>query len=363
MRSNPAVMFLTALLMLPMAAGSADHEDPPAQKAPGEPAVGGSPPISAGVFYLTNRKRQEDGAAGGVYGGERGGRQFGRCEVEFTPIPVINSVAAKMPFYLPGESSEMLSAERLDAREFWDRLADALEGTSSGSVVVFVHGYNYGFQRTCRMAAALQRSLNNKARVLMFSWPSNGSPADYVRDQADLEWSVPLLANFLLELGNRIGRQNVQLLAHSLGSRGVFFALQRMGGDLEARPLIGRLVLLAPDFDTQTFLELWPRLAPLTAGVTLYASENDTPLKVSRKLSGHPRLGEAGEFLTVIEGMETIDVSPAGRYQILGHEYFYFHPRVAADLAQLLGTGASAAKRSNLYPTKRDGIPYWEIRD
>ncbi len=362
MRSNPALMLLTALL-LPMAAGAVNHKAPPAEQAPGEPAVQGNSPVNASVFYLTNRRRQEDGATGGAYGEERGGRHFGRCEVEFVPIPVINSVAAKMPFYLPGESSKILSAERADARDFWDRLADAVERTSSGSVVVFVHGYNYDFKRTCRMAAALQRSLNNKASVLMFSWPSKGSPTDYVRDQANLEWSVPLLANFLLELGNRIGRQNVQLLAHSLGSRGVFFALQRMGSDLETRPLIGRLVLLAPDFDSQTFLELWPRLEPLTAGVTLYASSNDTPLKVSRQLSGYPRLGEAGEFLTVAEGMETIDVSPAGRYQILGHEYFYFHPRVAADLAVLLGTGASAAKRSGLHPRTRNGVPYWEIRE
>ena len=134
-----------------------------------------------------------------------------------------------------------------------------------------------------------------------------------------------------------------------------------MGADLDTRPLIGPLVLLAPDFDSQTFVELLPRLAPLTAGITLYASSNDTPLKVSRRLSGYPRLGEAGEFLTVLEGMETIDVSPAGRYQILGHEYFYFHPLVVADLVALLGTGASAAERSGLRPRRRDGVLYWEI--
>ena len=59
--------------------------------------------------------------------------------------------------------------------------------------------------------------------------------------------------------------------------------------------------------------------------------------------------------------METIDVSPIGRYQILGHEYFYFNPLVTADLVTLLSTGARAAKRPALRQRTRDGLPYWEI--
>ena len=56
-------------------------------------------------------------------------------------------------------------------------------------------------------------------------------------------------------------------------------------------------------------------------------------------------------------------MSPAGRYQILGHEYFFFHPRVAADLASLLSTGASAAERPGLRAQSMNGIPYWEVTE
>jgi esterase/lipase superfamily enzyme len=363
MISNTATFLLTALLLLSFAVGAEKPNDSVTGVPPVEPEARGEAGVNVSVFYLTNRRRQAGKPAEDTYGGKRGKPHFGRCEVEFTPIPIINSVAPKVPFYLPSETTRIRFAEQSDVREFWDQLTGALEQTSSGSVVVFVHGYNYGFERTCRVAAEMQRRLGGKASVLMFGWPSNGLPTDYVSDQADLEWSVPLLASFLGELGERIGPANVQVLAHSLGSRGVFFALQRLGVDLDTRPLIGRLVLLAPDFDSQTFVELLPRLAPLTGSITLYASSNDTPLKVSRQLSGYPRLGEAGEFLTVVAGMETVDVSPAGRYQILGHEYFYFHPLVAADLAVLLGTGASAAERAGLRPRRRDGVLYWEIAE
>ena len=153
--------------------------------------------------------------------------------------------------------------------------------------MVFVHGYNYGFERHCKAAAELQRTLMGKAVVLMFSWPSNGRPTDYIPDQADVEWSVPFLARVLADLSDRLGPERVQVLAHSLGSRGVIFALEhlraRAGNHVR---LSVQLVLMAPDFDAQTFVERLPVLVPLTAGITLYASSNDTPLKASRQLHG-----------------------------------------------------------------------------
>lgn len=317
--------------------------------------------VKVEVFYATNRKRREDRPPDETYGGERGHPHYGHCEVEFTPIPFLDEVARMAPFYLPGETNEVQVAEQADPDAFWERLTAAAAETETGAVVVFVHGYNYGFGRTCRMAGELQRDLAGKATVMMFSWPSNAGPADYVMDQTDVEWSAPFLADFLAQLGGRIGTANTKLLAHSLGSRGAVFALQRLGADLSERPLIGELVLLAPDFDSQTFVDRLPQLALLAGRITLYASSKDTLLKVSRQLSGYPRLGEAGEFLTIADGMETIDVSGSGRYQILGHEYFYYHPLVKADLVALLTTGRRAAERSGLRVRTRNGGRFWEI--
>ena len=317
--------------------------------------------IQVSVPYVTNRRREAPVAEQKAYGGDRGPTSFGRCEVVFTPIPVINKIAPRVPFYLADETLDLRIEPQTDPGVFLRQLQEQSAGTASGSVVVFVHGYNYGFERHCKAAAELQRALSGKAIVLMFSWPSNGRPTDYIPDQADVEWSVPLLARLLAYLGDRLGADRVQVLAHSLGSRGVVFALERMRADLKTRPLIGQLVLMAPDFDAQSFVERLPILAPLTAGITLYASSNDTPLKASRQLHGSPRLGEAGEFLTVAEGMQTVDVSPLGRYQVLGHEYFRFHPMAAADLAELLGEGLGAPDRAGLRRASFNGMVYWEL--
>jgi esterase/lipase superfamily enzyme len=283
--------------------------------------------------------------------------------VAFSPVPVIDKLAPEVPFYIPAETRKMRVTPHGDAEIFWNRLGTEVAGTSSGSVVVFVHGYSYGFERNCRAAAELQRALLGKAVVLMFSWPSDGNPLDYLADQADIEWSVPFLARVLAQLGDLVGHRSVQVVAHSLGTRGVVFALDRLSAASRLRPVIGPLVLVAPDFDAQTFVDRLPGLVPLTGGITLYASSNDTPLKVSQQLHQYPRLGVAGEFLTVAEGMQTVDVSPVGRYQVLGHEYFLFHPQVVADLAMLLGDALGAAERPGLRALHRDGLTHWELTE
>jgi esterase/lipase superfamily enzyme len=312
------------------------------------------------VPYLTNRSTAGEGPEGVAYGDDRGTPSLGVCEVQFTPIPLLGDLAQSMPFYVPAETKRVRVAEAGDTAAFWDELTAAAGRTATGSVVLFVHGYSNAFERACRMAAELQRALDGQATVLLFSWPSGGRPLEYARDQAALEWSVPLLAQTLAELDRRIGWSRTQVLAHSLGTRGVVYALEWLGSP-PGRPPLRDLVLLAPDFDAQTFPAHLPRLAPLTRGITVYASENDAPLKVSQQVHGAPRLGQGGELRTVVAGVETIDVSPAGRNHITGHEYFYRHPKVAADLVRLLVTGERAQQRPNLRPGIQGGVTFWEL--
>ena len=318
-------------------------------------------PQKVSVFFATNRQRLEVAQPGEVFGGQRGEPSFGMCEVEFKPIPGMGAIAQKMPFFLPSESSALRIEEQVHEDAFWDRLAAAATATSTGNVVIFIHGYSYDFERACDRAAEAQRVLEDKATVLMFTWPSNGRPTDYASDATDLDWSVPFLMTVLRQVKDRVGAEHVQVLAHSLGSRGVVEALWGLKTEGVSERLMDQLVLLAPDIDSASFVEVLPDLGTLAEGITLYASSTDTPLKFSRQLNGSPRLGQAGEFLTLAEGMETVDVTPAGRYQILGHEYFYYHPLVAADLVELVTTGNGAAQRTVPRPSSRSGVPYWEI--
>ncbi|MEM9302756.1 MAG: alpha/beta hydrolase [Pseudomonadota bacterium] len=326
------------------------------------PAPGSAPAgdqFDVGVLFVTNRGHDPTARPAARFDGSRGELRFGRCDVRFSPIPMANDLAARAPFFVPTDIRDVVDVTLLTPDDFGAAIGRADAGPEALPIVLYVHGYSYGFARTCRMGAELQRMLDDRARVVMFSWPSDANPADYVADQVDVEWSVPDLAGVIASLRQRFGTAQVRVLAHSLGSRGTLFALQRMAATGEDLPLIDHLVLLAPDFDAGTFSRNIEDIRPLADKMTLYASENDAPLVVSATLHGHPRLGQAGETLLVLPGMTTIDVTDLGRYHPSGHEYFYYHPVVAADLSALLTTAPAPADRPNTAERRQGDQVYW----
>lgn len=312
------------------------------------------------LLFATTRAQTTDADPANRYGGGRGFLRYGLCSVETSPIPFVESIAERVDFYVPTLDREIVAVTDLEEEQLEEELRkDGVERP----IVLFVHGYSYGFARGCRRVSDLQRLLEGRATVLLFSWPSDGNPADYVADQADLEWSVPALTRMIERLADEHGASRIRLVAHSLGTRGVMQALTRLRLERRERPVSSQLVLIAPDYDRDVFLERFPSVRTLVGHVTIYASSKDTPLKVSAGLHGSPRLGQAGEHLTLIEDVDTIDVSTAGRYQINGHEYHYFHPAVARDLVPLLAEGAKASQRPTTQARGRRGEIYWALRD
>ena len=91
----------------------------------------------------------------------------------------------------------------------------------------------------------------------------------------------------------------------------------------------------------------------------MYASENDNPLRLSHEVHGYPRLGEAGENLVVMQGLDTIDVSISAGREVTGHLYHLYNDRVRADLGFLLRDNMAADKRPFLKKHIKDGLPFW----
>nr|WP_240955959.1 alpha/beta fold hydrolase [Wenzhouxiangella sp. XN79A] len=230
-------------------------------------------------------------------------------------------------------------------------------------IVLFVHGYAYGFDRACRQGAQLQRRLGEDATVLLFTWPSDGNPMDYGSDRGDAEWAALDFADLVERLNAVVGPDRLKIAAHSLGSRTVLDALVRLQLKNGIERLADHLVLLAPDFDTARFRALWPLLAPMVRDATLYVSDNDRPLGVSESLHDMPRLGQAGGAPTVLDGLQTVDVSPLGRYHPTGHEYYRYHPAAGEDFIALLLGRADAAERPNTVRRTQDGKTWYELVD
>lgn len=316
------------------------------------------PPASVGdVLFVTNRQIDESADPQNRFDGQRGRTVHGRCRVGYRPIPLTREVAQSVEFFVPTDFQAIEAVELLDPAAF----ETALETRAQAPVVLFVHGYSYGFDRTCRMGANLQQMMGDEATVVMFSWPSDANPADYAADQVDVEWSVPTLAGVIERLVESVGAERLKVLAHSLGTRGVLFSLAWLDLAGLPPPYAEHLVLLAPDYDAAAFERQFEGIDRRVGRITLYASTNDTPLKFSETLHGYPRLGQAGDALTVIDGMETIDVSPLGRYSPSGHEYFFHHPVAADDLVESLVHARPPGERRHTEERSRDGRRYWEL--
>lgn len=157
------------------------------------------------------------------------------------------------------------------------------------------------------------------------------------------------------------GNGKLDIVAHSLGSRGVLQALVRMAYRERVAPVLTELVFIAPDIDADIFRQELPLVQQMASRITVYASENDKPLKLSHEVHGYPRLDEAGDYLTVLEGVDTIDISNISNRRYSGHLYHLFDPEVIGDLTQLLHTGEPAHRRPALQSDNRNGLPYWRM--
>jgi esterase/lipase superfamily enzyme len=240
----------------------------------------------------------------------------------------------------------------------WKAFAEASKSSSQHSVVLYVHGYNIDFVKGCRRASIFQTALDRQQRLLFFSWPSDGNLTSYTHDEADIEWSQSYLESVINRLTRIYGPGRVNIIAHSLGSRGVLRALQLISRS-NGKGIINELVFLAPDIDTDVFRAVFPDIKKVARRITLYASVNDNPLRLSHEVHGYPRLGEAGENLLVMQGLDTIDVSISGGREVTGHLYHLYNDRVRADLGMLLRTNTAADKRPFLKKHVKDGLPFW----
>lgn len=308
----------------------------------------------AEVPFLTQRNRTEGDDPGDLFGDERSGLSAGYCRVQELEIPVLPLLADAVPSFLREEFLRVESVTLSDASSIYD----ALEA-SAAAPAIYVHGYYIGFEKGCRRALLFRDNANLNGRFLWFSWPSDGAIARYTHDVSDLYWSVPDMADAIIELDHRFGGGGeVDVAGHSLGARGVVLALYEVA-NRRPETRLGDIVLLAPDMDFGIFQRMLPRILPIAENITVYVTTGDRPLALSAQLHGYPRLGEAGNDTEALSGVEVIDLSELPSDGPTGHLYHLYRKEVGEDLDQLLNDGLRAAERRNVFRTNANT---WSLR-
>lgn len=298
------------------------------------------------VPFLTLRNRTGSDDPSLMFGDERSAIAAGRCRVREVDLSILQPLAEAAPPFIREEFLRVDEVIEMDSAALLDEVQ---AGMARQAPAIYVHGYYISFEKGCRRAVLLQQNAKLTGRFLWFSWPSNGALAYYTHDEADLYWSVPDLADAIIEMERRFGAGVVDVVGHSLGARGVVLALYE-AANRNPDIRLDEIVLLAPDMDFGIFQRILPRIRPIARNITIYVTTGDRPLALSAQLHGYPRLGEAGNDVSTLGGVEVIDLSALPVESLSGHLYHIYSPGVGRDLDRLLNDGLHAAERPNLVP-------------
>ncbi len=333
----------------------------------------GAAPAEAPLYPLwfgTNRKLVDAGDASKGFSGERDTElHYGTCRVAVPRSHKIGSVGSAWWRRLLTASDDRLrldwSALRLLAAEaFWADLSRALAERDAGQRMglVVIHGYNVSFEAAALRAAQIGFDLQVPGATAFFSWPSRARLAGYTADEATIEASEKHIAQFLLEFTRRSGAEEVHVIAHSMGNRGLLRAVQTIVAEVgqAARVPFGQIVLAAPDVDQELFADLSAAYRKLAKRTTLYVSAKDRAVASSELLHDAPRVGFTPP-VTVVPGIDTVEVTNVD-VSLLGHGYFAEARDLLHDIHKLLIDDAPPARRMGLRAaTTADGRGYWVI--
>ena len=294
---------------------------------------------------------------------------YGICEVS---IPFTHEVGEiENPSIWRLEFSEnpdrhivLQKIELLDGENYFKALSSSIQQTAKKRTFLFVHGYNVSFAEAAKRTAQIKYDLNFNGAAVFYSWPSQASTAAYTVDENNIEWAETNMKHFLADYLSKSGAEEIYLIAHSMGNRGLTNALISLVSEQpELRQKIKEIILAAPDIDVGIFKrDIAPQMvSKIKKPITLYVSSDDVALKASREVHGRPRAGDSAKGITLVQGIETIDASNIDT-SFLGHSYFAETKSILSDIYNLIHTGKRASQRTQLELVRSGDGSYWKVK-
>ncbi|HEY1399854.1 alpha/beta hydrolase [Roseateles sp.] len=312
------------------------------------------------IHFGTNREPLAGPFPGSVdFGGRRNGAEqplsFGLATVT---IPAVHKEGRiERPSFWHFEFKQdkrrhmVIDQVRILSEARWT--ASASSGGSGAEALLFIHGFNVDFDEALYRTAQIAHDLRFPGLTLCFSWASCGEVLDYTVDEESVRWSTHHLQTFLEVVATRLSLRRIHVVAHSMGNRALLDVLSQWTPPSGSAPL-SQIVLAAPDVDAGIFRQV-AKVFSRFDRVTLYASSEDKPLRVSRRLHSYPRAGDATPPL-VVAHLDTVDVSAVGADLFgLGHSYFAVKPKVFSDLFYIIRHGFIPAQRASIRPVPGQG--------
>ncbi len=318
------------------------------------------------IYYGTDRARSDSPYPSKFYSGERGELELGSAIVSIPAShkpgqlekPNIWSFDIRLD---PERHIVLAEIDPKPAEDVYAMMRQHVETTGTKEAFVFVHGFNVTFNDAARRTAQMAYDMNFDGLPILYSWPSRGSVMSYISDTAVVNLSGRRLTLFLEDIVTKSGATRIHLIAHSMGNRAMtdaleLFALRNKG----KQAAFDQVLFTAPDLDAGLFAEMARTIRPTAKRLTLYASNKDWALEVSKQLHGDaPRAGQGGESILLAPAFDTVDMTMIGE-DMLAHSYFANNASALTDIFSLFWRDASPAQRCGM--TRKEGAAgtvYW----
>jgi len=269
-------------------------------------------------------------------------------------------------FDLRDDRLRLQHVENQNRQAFFDEIGGIMaavrDSHDTPHALVFLHGFNVSFEDAAIRAAQIGWDLKVTGATSFFSWPSRGTVQAYPADEATIEASEAAITDFLVDFAANCAAEQVHVIAHSMGNRGLLRALQRIAGNAATRGSVkfDQIFLAAPDVDRDLFLDLAALYSEHAKRATLYTSSADLAVHLSSRVHDAPRAGYFVPY-TVAPGIDTIAV-PDFDIDLLGHSYFAQAEALLYDIGDLMRHNGSPETRQRIESSDHNGAKFWSLR-
>ncbi len=354
------------------------------------------------ILYATDRRPAGEGDKSLFYGNARGGvLRLGAARVELAGakitweearrISLAKNRSEKYPIRVSGveeygildrSAASLAIPEQLGenphaaARAFADAVNAKLENSKRKDIYLYTHGYKVIFENPILVANELWHFLGYDGVFIAYAWPSTPSRWAYLRD---LETAVGYARNlriFLEYLAKETDAERIHVLGYSAGTQLVARTLEQLALMNHERDVeqihtdlkIDHVILVGSDLDREVFgAYVADGLLRVPQHLSIYISEKDKALSLSRFLTRRERLGQmwsqdmdpgVADYLYQNEAaISIINVTEASQATAgNGHGYFRQSPWASSDILITLAYGLSPMERGLV---RGEDLPIW----
>jgi esterase/lipase superfamily enzyme len=288
-------------------------------------------------------------------------------------------VSSLTPLELSAKKTDILiNSIDLLSKDNFDSILRRRVDIDRGNVIVFIHGYNTPFNYALARAAQLSFDMGRKGPILLFAWPGAIGANNILQGFSNIRRVERQLVNFMAHLATLPEVRDINVIAHSLGSRLVIDGLSDPPVDINTRPLFASLrqiVFAAPVVDVGALDHMSKSLVRSVRRITVLCSATDHPLELAKQSFSEKLVGlcegisdlnlyspesENPEYINEKVPMDVIDITNAvdcagWSFFTCSHSRYAANPSVLQDLALIF-----ASPNLNIHPMNRGGLYDWK---